>query len=243
MRALARIIAPLLALLLAAGCEVTQPTQIILVVDTNLRIPEDIDRMRIKIEHMGLTVANYPFELDPNDPGSVKIPATMAIKAGKDPSLPVVITVTGFLDQHQRVIRRARLPFAVEREVMLRMNLLRSCFMPAKKCQGTTTCTASGCKGIDIDPATLPDWDEGVANKGLDASPPPPDMGPDTRAPDGPAPDMMLPDLKLPDQAAPDQAAPDQAGPDQSAPDQSAPDQSAPDQSAPDIGGKDLTTE
>ena len=210
-----RILAALLCLVLASGCEVDQPTQIILVVDTDLQVPLELDRIKIRIEHMGVTAYNLDYHLNPNTSGSTKLPGTLAIKTRKDPNHPVTITVTGFLDATEKVIRRARLPFAPEREVMLRMNLLRACLKEKVKCQAAETCTELGCKKIDIDPASLPDWDEGAANKGLDASPPPPDMGPspdmgpDSAPPDGPTPDIKAPDMRLPDMASPDAQAPD----------------------------------
>jgi hypothetical protein len=219
----------LASLLFMAGCEAEQLTQIILVVDTDLRVPADIDRFAVKLEHLGVKVYDLDYNLNPNVSGGVKLPATLALTAGKDPSQRVTITVTGFKDSTTLLVRRVRLPFAGGRQVMLRLNMLRSCANLSKPCAAGTTCAAGGCKKIDVDPATLPDWDEAAANKGLDAGPPA-DMARDISVVDLPKqPDTRPSDTRTPDTSAPDQATPDQTTPDQSTPDQTVPDKGTPD--------------
>lgn len=238
MSASTRILFPLLGLLMFMGCEAKQLTQIIIVVDTDLRVPAVLDRLAIKIEHMGVTHSDLDYNLDPTKSGGAKLPATLALVPGKDPTLPVTISVTGYKDTKVLAVRQARLPFVVGRVLMLRLNLLRSCAERAKPCAAGTTCTEGGCKKIDVDPRTLPDWDEATAYTGLDSGLTP-DMGTDARPPDGGLPDKAKPDKATPDKAMPDKAMPDKATPDKAMPDKATPDMTLPDKAPPDAPAMD----
>ena len=252
---LIRLLPAVACLALVWGCEAKKLSQIVVVVDTDLHVPQDLDRFAIKIENMGTTHSNLDYNLDPDKSGGVKLPATLAILAGSDLAQRVTVTVTGYLDVTERVVRRARLPFAQGRALMLRMNLLRKCAYRAKPCPPGTTCTENGCKSIDIDPVSLPDYHEPAANKGLDAALPdlgkdagpdapavdaPRDLSPDAAQPDAPQPDAPAPDAPTPDAISPDAALPDAPIPDAPAPDAPVPDSSTPDVPTMDAAKGDL---
>jgi len=247
---LTRLLPAVACLALVWGCEAKKLSQIVVVVDTDLHVPQDLDRFAIKIENLGTTHSNLDYNLDPDKSGGVKLPATLAILAGSDLAQRVTVTVTGYLDVTELLVRRARLPFAEGRVLMLRMNLLRKCAYRATPCPPGTTCTENGCKSIDIDPVSLPDYDNNTANKGLDAALPDlgQDAGPDAPKvdaskdlfPDAPLPDAPLPDIPLPDAPLPDVAQPDAPLPDAPLPDSAVPDAPGPDSAKKDLAPSDL---
>ena len=209
----------LLALLAVAGCEAKDPTQIVLVVDTDIPVPGELDGFSLKIERNGVVRTFLTYDLNPGHSASVKLPATLSLVADKELAQRVTITVTGMQGDAPLVVRTARLPFADDRVLMLRLNLLRKCAYLAKPCPPGTTCTAGGCVSVDINAGDLPDWDEAAASKKQDAAlvkdaggdlgrDAPRDSTPvEDKKPDAPAPDRALMDKALPDKAPPDQAA------------------------------------
>ena len=240
MNALAAMMICVAALSLA-GCAAKDPTQIVLVIDSDISIPGELDRFTIKIERNGVVRTFLEYDLDPSHTASVKLPATLSLVADKDLAQQVTITVTGLYKTRELLVRQARLPFADNRVLMLRLDLLRKCAYRAKPCPPGTTCTKDGCKAIDVDPLTLPDYSKEQADKKLDAaavkdaSPKDagpelgPDQGSDRGLDKGPKPDAPVPDASLPDSAIPDAPLPDAPLPDAPLPD------AAPLDQAPDI--------
>jgi len=198
--------------LAAAGCEAKDPTQIVLVIDSDIPVPGELDGFSIKIERNGVVRTFLAYDLDPSHSASVKLPATLTLVADKELAQRVTVTVTGMQGGNPLVVRKARLPFADDRVLMLRMNLLRKCAYRAKPCPPGTTCTGGGCKNMDINPDDLPDWDEPAASKKQDAAVVKDaggDRGPDAARDKGPGKDTGKPDAPAPDQARPDKAVPD----------------------------------
>ena len=237
--------AMILALLVVlSGCSADKATEVVVSIATDLRVPVDMDELRLKVQHLAKTVDKL-YDLNPAHVSHLKLPATIGLVAGQFEDKPMLITITGRHKGKDLVERRARLPWAHQRILLLRMNLLRSCVARVPSCSSEETCTEDGCKPIDVDPNTLPDYTPELALAGLDVTLPDAGMdqgpGPDQAPPDQtPQPDALLPDQSLPDQALLDQAPPDQSPPDQAVPDQSLPDQSLPDQSLPDQSLPDL---
>jgi len=230
--------AMILALLVVlSGCSADRATEVVVSIATDLRVPVDMDELRLKVQHLAKTVDKL-YDLNPAHVSHLKLPATIGLVAGQYEDKPMLITVIGRHKGKDLVTRQARLPWAHERILLLRMNLLRSCVARVPACPSEETCTEDGCKPIDVDPNTLPDYTPELALAGLDVTLPDAGMdqgpGPDLRPDQAPQPDALLLDQALPDQALPDQALPDQAVPDQALPDQALPDQALPDQTLPD---------
>ncbi len=174
----------LAALLL--GCTGERPTEIVVSVASDLRIPAELDGLRLTVEYRGATQAQHFYNLDPRRPSFHKLPATLGIMAGEDPTLPVTISVEGGRSGTVVLKRRARLPFIEHKILLLRMNLLRACASRATPCPAGQTCVEGGvCRSIEVDPRSLPEYDPGLV-RGLDAGGPAPDGSSDGPPGDGP---------------------------------------------------------
>ena len=201
------------ALLLAPACTETG-TEIMLSVASDMRVPLELDSMRIEIRHVARQVIR-DYSLDPAKADHARLPATLGLVGGEHHNEPLLITVTGKKAGKAIVQRLARLPWVEGRILLLRMNLLRRCIMTSTACAKDETCTEHGCEKPDVDPGALPDYIPGATHTGLDLS------IPDGLGLDGGAPDMV----KKPDgPVAKDGPTPDQLKPDKTAPDLLKPD-------------------
>jgi len=200
------------ALLLTPACTETG-TEIMLSIASDMRVPKELDSMRIEIKHVArLVIRDY--SLDPAKKNHAKLPATLGLVGGEHHNKPLLITVTGKKAGKKIVARQARLPWVEGRILLLRMNLLKRCMVSKTSCPMEQTCTELGCVKLDVDPQTLPDYEPGMTHAGLDLSIPDglgldggaPDTGkkPDGPAKDGPKPDLLKPDKTVPDLPKPD---------------------------------------
>ena len=215
------LLALLGSLVLAPACT-EDGTEIMLSIATDMRVPLDLDSIRIELVHVARKVT-HDYSLDPAKAGYAKLPATLGLVAGSHSSQPILITVTGKKGGVDVVTRRAQLPWLEGRILLLRMNLLRSCASLKAPCPGDQTCTEGGCQKIKVDPETLPPYTPELAHVGLDLSIPDgaldgsPDSKPADAGPgevmDGPVVDAAMPDAAKPDAAKPDAAKPDQTPP------------------------------
>ncbi|NIS34140.1 MAG: hypothetical protein GWO04_31170 [Actinobacteria bacterium] len=128
----------------------TPRTEILIVTDTNLEVPAEMDR--IVFEVLGPESQMEIREADP----SFALPATLGLVHEGGPLGPVLVRVVGRLGETDVVMRRARLDFDPERTVVLRMNLLQAC--AGVTCGAAETCTEDGCASVDVDVRTLPEW-------------------------------------------------------------------------------------
>ena len=147
----------LLATLLC-GCGDEPPTQIVVAVATDLRVPEDLDRVQVWVERGGSRVLDRTFNLGG---GADSLPGTIGVLAGSDPAATVSITVRGQRGGALVVQRQARLTFVSGTILLLRMDLWGRCV--GSTCPGGQTCTDTGCKPIYVDSAGLPPYGEAAA--------------------------------------------------------------------------------
>jgi len=149
--------------LLCGGCT-GDLTQVMVVVDSDLDVPDEVDAVRIDITSPTGEFRRANAQL--TGPRSMPLPRSLGIVHRGGPLEPLVVTVTGSVGGTDVIQRRARTGFVESETVVLRMDLLRSCL--EVPCPVDQTCTANGCQGIDVDPTTLPPW-TGTAGR-LDAS-------------------------------------------------------------------------
>ena len=139
-----------------SACAAKKNTEIIVAVQTDVQVPKDLDSVKITVLSFGAS----QFEQDyPVGPGGVRLPSTIGIVAGKDPSQPVDVIIVGSFKTKKRVLREARLKFAEGRTVLMRMPLRFACFDRAD-CPTDQTCVAGACQGIDVDVDKLPDYSD-----------------------------------------------------------------------------------
>jgi formylglycine-generating enzyme required for sulfatase activity len=156
--------------LLLAGCSGAKVTEIIVSMVTDLEMPVELSRIEFTADYADTGQEGVKLDWDVGRrPGAIELPATIGLLPGKDPTRPLLITVTGRNERNQTVTRQARLPFARDRIVTLRMPLLRSCLDIV--CEEGSTCDEGGrCRAIDVDPATLSDYTEKEALRNIEAS-------------------------------------------------------------------------
>ncbi|MBZ0118994.1 MAG: hypothetical protein K8H88_18505 [Sandaracinaceae bacterium] len=138
----------LLALVfLLSGC--TEPvTEVMLVIDTDLSVPDELDGVNVSVLGTdGLTKMAVGPITTAND-----LPRTVALVHRGGPTGPLLVTVTGTLRGGNRIQRRARFSFVPGEIRVLRVDLLRQCLpneLPAP-CGPDETCGPTGCRAVDV---------------------------------------------------------------------------------------------
>ncbi len=141
--------APLLVLL--ASCT-EAPTAIVVVTDTDLRVPAEADVIHLEVTSPEgrLQFADANLYDDPH------LPRTTTLAWDTGPLGPFVVRAV--LQYHGADVleRVARVSFLPGRVVMLRLDLLARCRGVA--CGPDASCGASGCAPLDVDAAELAAW-------------------------------------------------------------------------------------
>jgi len=173
---LAPVIA-LAAVALGVGCG--DRTEIVVVTDTDLQVPGEIDRVRFVVVGPRGVEKTADASL-----ASTPRPVTLGLVHAGGALGPLDVTVIGELAGTEVIRRRARTAFVQGETLELRMDLLAGCAGVA--CEMDQTCVSTACTSIEIDPASLPPWsgrpqalDGAVRDGGRDAGPPR-DGAPDT---------------------------------------------------------------
>ncbi|MDH5491923.1 MAG: hypothetical protein OEY14_08210 [Myxococcales bacterium] len=152
--------------LLPAGCTSTEPlTEVLLVADTDLQIPSELDTIRFEVQGPDGTTRTASASLG----GGAARPATLGLVHRGGPLGPMRATVEGLQGGSVRVRREARFSLIAGETKMLRLDLLRSCL--GQSCGAGETCELGACRPVDVEPAELEPWAGQPA--GLDASLPP----------------------------------------------------------------------
>lgn len=247
---------PVVPALLLAGlsaCTGT-PSQVLVVVDSDLEIPSELQAIRVVLrDEAGAELRDHRFALTT---GGLPISFGVGPKDG-DAEVPLWIELEarGELDQIL-FVRRAHVRFVANKSLVLPVFLAASC--RTTSCGEGLTCTERGCASPEIDPGSLcdsasdrcagpsapadggADPDAGLAPDVSTAADAGADAGfePDATADDAEPGDATADDLGAADAGGPaDAAAPDaEEGQDVAAPDADAPDAAAPDAAAPDSG-------
>ncbi|MGE0790451.1 MAG: hypothetical protein AB7S26_32540 [Sandaracinaceae bacterium] len=156
----------LVASLLALGCS-GELTQLIVVVDTDLAIPSQLDRVGITVSAGADRMASQEQALT----SAANLPLTLAVVPEDDLLGPIDIVAEGTLDGAEVVARHARVTLVRGETRLLRLDLVASC--AGIDCPTNQTCTPDGCRSIDVD--DLPEWtgvpprlrDAGVEDAGV----------------------------------------------------------------------------
>jgi hypothetical protein len=156
----------LLAVLLAAACH--RPTELVVIVDSDLAVPEQMNAVSVTITGPSGTpvVADHPLD----QAGLAGLPLTLGVSPSGDALGPVDVEVRGMLAGSSVVTRSARTTLIRGESLALYMFLARDCM--GVICDADETCTENGCAPALIDAATLPPWTGSIASPdaGADAS-------------------------------------------------------------------------
>ncbi|MEO7669049.1 MAG: hypothetical protein ABIW57_06905, partial [Polyangia bacterium] len=136
----------------AGGCHAL--TEIVLVVDTDMEIPDDVAQFVVKVE--GATGMYGPFPVDLTVAGN--LPSTLGLVPATDGSNALLsVTVEAYSQEGPRVLMQtARTRFVPNERRMLRMVLSVSC-LPVT-CDADQTCQNGACVPIDQPEGSLSAW-------------------------------------------------------------------------------------
>ncbi len=167
-----------LALAAALLCACTTPrTEILLVTDTDLAVPSELDQMRVQVTSPGGEVQSSEASFGP---GELPPPRVLGLVNDTGRLGPYSFTVQGLRAGGVIVERRGEFYFQAQRTLVLRVRLTRDCL--GVSCSATETCAAGACRDVEIQPEELEEWDGQVPIPMLDASVPPPEDGGGTDA-------------------------------------------------------------
>lgn len=158
------------------GCAQTPRTEVILVVDTDIRGPEGLDSIQVSVRDPdGADMQRASATLGSGQPS---LPRTLGlVLEGDRPRLgPYTATVTGNRLGVPLIARTLRFDFQRGRTLSILVELLASC--RGVTCGADQTCAEGGCRSVQLTPEELSAWD-GHPMSRLDAGPlTPTDAGP-----------------------------------------------------------------
>lgn len=169
-----------LAALALGACSASPATQLIVVVDTDLAVPAELDRIEVVVRGPGGGEETERATLRDR----ALLPLTVGVAPSGDALGPVTITASGFLGEGLVVSRTHRVTLIAGETRTLIMHLTAACASRDEPCPSGETCGENGCVTSELDASTLPGWAGAPPRLGDDAGAPPPrDAGTDARVP------------------------------------------------------------
>lgn len=138
----------------AGACSGKKNTEIIIGVQSDVRVPKDIDEVQVRVLVDGVVVFD---PRTPVGPSGASLPGSFGVVAGSDRPAPIVVEVLGWSNGNPRVLRRARLTFVQGRTLLLRMPLNFACY-DKLDCPEDQTCVAGSCVDAFVESASLSDY-------------------------------------------------------------------------------------
>jgi hypothetical protein len=161
---------PSLLIALALGACTSPRTELIIVTDTDLAIPTEIDGMRVEVTGPGGEIETAVARFTAGDPPP---PRFVGLVPQAERLGPYTIRARATLGGGTVVERVAVVELQPERTLVLYLDLLRSC--TTQDCSTGMTCAAGGCRSTTIAPTELTEWNGQIM--GRDASIPREDAG------------------------------------------------------------------
>jgi hypothetical protein len=144
-----------------AGATKPAPGEVLVVVTTDMAVPEDIDTLRWSATSGGGTT---PFKTRTLALTASSLPGTLAVVSGPETTGPVLVQIdalsggtTGVVRVHREAELTA-LPRAGVKRLSMALDWLCSDANPVRPCASGMTCVAGACATASVDPATLPDY-------------------------------------------------------------------------------------
>jgi hypothetical protein len=137
----------------AGGCgdDVAPLTQVMVVVNSDVA---GIDAVRVRVEGMGETKHAVADDLTEQP-----LPRSVAVVHEGGPLGPIQVIAEAMAGEAMLVSRQAELSFVRGRNLMLHLELMRSCLESETLCSDSDeTCIDGTCEPIEVDASELPEW-------------------------------------------------------------------------------------
>lgn len=135
-----------------AGC--AGPTELVVVVDSDMTIPSELDEVRLTVTGPAGTPASASQRL--GGAGNPALPLTVAVRPSGDALGPITLVAEGLRGGTVEVTRSARTSLVRGESRMIVLMLLRTC--RGVDCDPGRTCTGDTCEEDRIAPEDLPIW-------------------------------------------------------------------------------------
>jgi hypothetical protein len=137
-----------LLFVLAGACSGEAPlTEIVVIVDTNLAVPSELDQVDVLVTFPSGTEEMATAHLE--EDGAPELPLTLGLQHVSGPFEPVDVVAIGIVGGEERVRAQARTVFVPGESYVLRLHLSRDCI--GVMCDEGETCVDGACVPIDID--------------------------------------------------------------------------------------------
>lgn len=153
-----------------AACS-TDLTELIVIVDTDLAVPAQLDEIVVTTQSATGAVKTASATLT----GSSSLPMTVGLRPGADESASVTVYVRGRLAGAEQVVAHVSTHFLAGERRVLRIDLTSACV--GVVCADSQTCSRGSCEPATVDPTTLPRFTGTVPGRREDAGVAPVDAG------------------------------------------------------------------
>jgi hypothetical protein len=151
---------------LAFGCNPKPVGELLLVVQTDLSLPKDIDTIRIEVSNGGSLQFRGDYDRLGSPDGQIHLPATLGLLAPSNPSDPIEIIVSGFVggsDGQVVLEREAVTTCPTDRVAVLDLRIDFLCLdqatemggEAASSCPSGKTCVAGSCASTAVSATSL----------------------------------------------------------------------------------------
>jgi hypothetical protein len=159
-----------------AGCRETKRGELVLAFQTDMKVPEDVDRIALRITVDGVTKFAREYEVGPS---GVKLPSTLVLVDETNAAIAVKVRLLALVAGKPRVLREVISTIPPRRSALLRMGFDYLCLGDASltkasqsasasadiaaenavsACDTSKTCVAGTCEDARVDSALLPDY-------------------------------------------------------------------------------------
>ena len=150
------------AVLALAGC--AEPTQLVVVVRTDMTVPTEIDQVRVRVLHVGDATPTYDNTVPLTTPSTAGVTFQTLLSFGAGPrdddaSRRVHVLVDAMKGGSRLFTTEVRTGFARGKKLRLEVYLARRCLTQAEMCLPDQTCGLSGCVSPDVPVEVLPPAD------------------------------------------------------------------------------------
>ena len=156
---------------LSCGDDPKPKGQLMVAIQTDMSIPKDVTHLGVKVLNTssGLPIHDVQYAIHPAEGGAgAKLPATVAIVAGEDPTRSLTIQVIAIRNGRPRTLREAVTQVPPDRIAVLHMPIQWLCSdqvdnstgKPLSECEAGSTCISGACKPNRVEVSQLETYDE-----------------------------------------------------------------------------------